>query len=137
MRRAQLPSPAEPRCPGRCPQSPAAGPASGLTLPAAGGEDPPQPSASGRGAGARSYYSALNGHFKLRASPRRVFTRLNCSLIMRGFGRSTWEVWGWLGGKKKTQITKTPNQPQESSSGAGSLGAAGFFPPPAVKRLQV
>lgn len=53
---------------------------------------PPTPSRSEELEPGVTINNALNGHFKLRASPRRVFTRLNCSLIMRGLGRSTWEV---------------------------------------------
>lgn len=81
--------------------------------------------------GARTYNRGLNGHFKLRASSRRVFTRLNCSLIMRGLGRSTWEVWGWLEIYKKNQINKNPpnNPMRHPARAAGSLGAAGFFSP--------
>lgn len=63
--------------------------------------------AAWRGAGATSCKSALNGHFRLRASPRRVFTRLNCSRIMRGLG----EARGKFGSgkkKKKYNNNKTP-----------------------------
>lgn len=75
-----------------------------------------------------------------KASPRRVFTRLNCSLIMRGLGRSTWEVWGLLEEKK----TKTPKQkrqqekpPRHHPPGLPAWEPLGFFSPPATKKLQV
>lgn len=80
--------------------------------------------AAWRGAGATSCKSALNGHFRLRASPRRVFTRLNCSRIMRGLG----EARGKFGsGKKKKKIQQQQNPPKHaSSSRAASLRAVGF-----------
>lgn len=94
---------------------------------------PQQPPRRGARMGPGAQTAPWTATSSLRASPRRVFTRLNCSLIMRGLGRSTWEVWGWLGKKRKKPKHQNKNtnkkNPKASPSGAASLGTAGFFLP--------
>ncbi|XP_053938666.1 uncharacterized protein LOC128853922 [Cuculus canorus] len=91
------------------------------------GEEDEAPEPHRGPAAARSCNPTLNGHFKLRASPHCVFTCFNCSFMMPGLGKSTWEIWGWLRRGKEP-----PNGTRASPSRAGCPWV--FFSPPANRK---